>query len=444
VERAQARGLVRRLSFGDLILLRPEVLDSYAAAALNAAGAQPDGLGALPEADVREARFAIPDEHRLEDPHVERLLLIATVEDLLRHEVALREDSGEGQYLVFPTQTTRDLTPADSLAPWCRFDFEGPLQHVWATLVVRLAHSGAFTMDDVGAQFAVFRSVGREFGLRVKPLEEGRAQLECLTQEPGTSDLERLFEQFVWTHLQRRAIRESVTYSKVIACSDCGFIVPDAVLDALEGEESMNCPRCPGTISIAQDEGTADVPDTRSAVRALQRSADNERLRLAARTMVQGKEAVHEFDTFLAHSSRDKAAVELLAERLRDVGLNPWLDKEQIAPGLWFQAVLQDAVTKVASATIFVGRHGLGPWEALELKSFITQCVERRIPVIPVLLPQADFPDEALFLRELQFVRFDKSVEELEPFARLVWGITQNRALFEHLTTGAPQAPLRS
>ena len=40
-----------------------------------------------------------------------------------------------------------------------------------------------------------------------------------------------------------------------------------------------------------------------------------------------------QFDVFLSHNSREKAAVEELAYKLRAVGLTPWLDKEQLIPG---------------------------------------------------------------------------------------------------------------
>ena len=43
------RGLIKRLSFGDLVLLQPELLDAYASAMVNAAKNEPDGLGSLPE-----------------------------------------------------------------------------------------------------------------------------------------------------------------------------------------------------------------------------------------------------------------------------------------------------------------------------------------------------------------------------------------------------------
>jgi hypothetical protein len=46
------------------------------------------------------------------------------------------------------------------------------------------------------------------------------------------------------------------------------------------------------------------------------------------------------FDVFLSHSSADAAAVARLAGVLRDRGLEPWLDVEQLVPGVRFQSVL--------------------------------------------------------------------------------------------------------
>jgi WD40 repeat protein len=426
VDRAQARGLIRRFSFGDLILLRPEVLDAYAAAVLHAAGADPDGLGEIKEATVREAGFTIPSDSRLADKETEKLLLIATIEDLLRHEVALREDSDDGTYLVFPTQTRHRLSLKASLKPWCRFTFEGPVQHVWATLIVRLAHSGVFVRDAVGDDCAVFRSSGESLALRLVTSDEGEATIHLLSERSEPDHLERLLERFVHAHLKRRAIWNSVVRAGLMVCPDCGFIVPDAMIDALKPIDSFNCPRCPGRIEPSTP--VAEAEDSgRSEVRALEQTADDERHRVASRTAVQGKEAVHEFDAFIAYNSIDAEDARSLTERLRDSGLNPWIDKDRIPPGRWVQEVLQDAIGRSASAVICLGPSGLGKWEAVELRSFVSEAVERGIPVIPTLLPGAEFPKEAVFLKELEYVRFKRSMEEPEPFERLMWGITGKR-----------------
>jgi hypothetical protein len=51
-------------------------------------------------------------DERIADKEEERLLLIATVEDLIRREIAFKEQADGGAHLVFPSQLTRDI-PAD-------------------------------------------------------------------------------------------------------------------------------------------------------------------------------------------------------------------------------------------------------------------------------------------------------------------------------------------
>jgi CHASE2 domain-containing sensor protein len=131
------------------------------------------------------------------------------------------------------------------------------------------------------------------------------------------------------------------------------------------------------------------------------------------------------FDVFLAHNTKDKAAVLAVAEALKQRGLSPWIDVEQIPPGQWFQDVIGLAILRVRSTAIFLGPGGLGRWQALELRAFVSQCVERKMPVIPVLLPGVEeIPQTLVFLRELNWVSFHRSTDEAEALDRLVWGIT--------------------
>jgi hypothetical protein len=129
------------------------------------------------------------------------------------------------------------------------------------------------------------------------------------------------------------------------------------------------------------------------------------------------------FDVFLAHNSSDKSFVRLIANRLQERGLKPWLDENEIPPGRWFQDVIQDAIYNARTAAIFIGPHGLGRWQALELRSFISQAIEHGIPTIPVLLPHVnEIPNELRFLRELNAVWF-KTAEDESAMTKLVWGI---------------------
>lgn len=67
----------------------------------------------------------------------------------------------------------------------------------------------------------------------------------------------------------------------------------------------------------------------------------------------------------------------------------------------------------------------MGKWESMELRVFISRCVERGIPVIPVLLLGVSMvPEDLLFLKEFRWVRFFNSIDEEEPLDNLEWGIT--------------------
>jgi len=131
------------------------------------------------------------------------------------------------------------------------------------------------------------------------------------------------------------------------------------------------------------------------------------------------------FDVFLAHNSEDRASVMCLGSRLRDRGIYPWIDVEQVPPGRWFQDVLQSAIRTVKSAAIIIGTSGIGRWQAVEMRAFISRCVESNIPVIPVLLPGAHaIPAELMFLRGLTQVSFKNDVTEDAGIDNLIWGIT--------------------
>lgn len=132
------------------------------------------------------------------------------------------------------------------------------------------------------------------------------------------------------------------------------------------------------------------------------------------------------FDVFLCHNSDDKPEVKRIASLLRACGLNPWLDEEQLRPGRPWQEALEDNIEKIQAAAVFIGAGGLGPWQNAEMRAFLNNFVERRIPVIPVILETADRdPKLPIFLRSVTWVDFRR--KKPDPLDRLVWGITGDR-----------------
>jgi hypothetical protein len=67
VGRLENRDLIRRLSFGDYVLLQPELLDAYASALVIAAKDEPDGLGSIAEERALSGQFHVPEEQRIGD-----------------------------------------------------------------------------------------------------------------------------------------------------------------------------------------------------------------------------------------------------------------------------------------------------------------------------------------------------------------------------------------
>jgi hypothetical protein len=133
-----------------------------------------------------------------------------------------------------------------------------------------------------------------------------------------------------------------------------------------------------------------------------------------------------EFDVFLCHNSEDKPAVIRIAEQLKDRGLQPWLDKWELQPGLPWQRTLEEQITKIGAAAVFVGDAGIGPWQNMEQEAFLRQFVKRGCPVIPVILRRCKTtPELPLFLEGMTWVDF--RIPEPDPLEQFVWGITSKK-----------------
>jgi nucleotide-binding universal stress UspA family protein len=129
------------------------------------------------------------------------------------------------------------------------------------------------------------------------------------------------------------------------------------------------------------------------------------------------------FDVFLCHNSEEKEDIRKIARELESCGVRIWLDEEQLRPGLAWQVVLEEQINTIETAAVFVGNSGIGPWQNLEIRAFLTEFVSRKCPVIPVILPGADtVPELPILLRQLTWVDFrEKPAKAME---RLIWGIT--------------------
>lgn len=425
VARLEAAGLINRLAFGDLVLLQPELIDVYAGAIVNAARNEPDGLGSMLESRVLEVDFRMPAQERITDRQQEKLLIIATLEELTRHEIVLREETEDGVQLVFPAAFRRDLPeaaePDDTTA---EFTFEGPVVNVYATLVVRLARSSRFTRRGAFQSAAQFQAdAGGICTVHLMRSDEGRGVLQVGYSEDVAGVVRFQFERFVGAHLERRATPGTVSRVRLYRCPDCGTPFSAMQVEAAlrRGRSSLLCPVDETRVTL-EDSPTA--PGLDAVTRQMNASADAARGLAAASSIVLGKEETTDFDVFLCHNRDDKPAIRSIAQQLRRQGILPWLDEAELIPGRPWQEELERQIGNIRAAAVFVGPSGIGPWQNREMRAFLNEFVERECPVIPVLLPEAIAPELPLFLRGMTWVDLRIGGAGIE---RLTWGITGRR-----------------
>ena len=132
------------------------------------------------------------------------------------------------------------------------------------------------------------------------------------------------------------------------------------------------------------------------------------------------------FDVFLCHNSEDKPVVKDIGERLKERRIRPWLDEWELRPGMPWQKSLENQIQSIKAAAVFVGPNGIGPWQDRELDALLREFVNRRCPIIPVILPECKTtPKLPPFLAGMSWVDFRKEMPD--PLERLIWGITGKR-----------------
>jgi GTPase SAR1 family protein len=424
IGRVESRGLIRRLHFGDLVLLQPELLDAYASAMVLAARNEPDGLGFLTEEVALAGQFEIPADERVPDKGQERLLLIATVEELLRHEIALKEVSDQGVDLVFPSQYTRERPDAPDIpGKAVVFAFEGTLHSIYATLAVRLARSALFMRRDMWHNAATYAAAGGGVcGISLRELQEDRGELNLFYDSETPTAVRRQFEAYIAAHLRSKAIPGTLTRRIIQICPVCSYALPDNIVRRRldRGMTMLRCPACDESVISLIDE---PAPTVDSDIEAMNRNADRQRDYSAAELRLKGKIETNDYDVFLCYNSEDVGQVKAIADRLRERGILPWFDLYEVQPGARWQTALEQAVGTLRAAVVFLGPRGPGPWQAMETEAQLQQMVHRKRPVIPVILPgRPGIPRLPAFIKH---DAIDFRETDPDPFERLMDGITK-------------------
>jgi small GTP-binding protein len=412
-------GLFRHLDFGDIVLLKPEFLDIYASAIVDAASNEPAGLGFISKQDALMANFALPPRQLpISEEKQREILLIGTVEELKRYQIAFETDTAQGAVLVFPTELVAAYEgelAKDAVKYNKIFVFDGAVLPIYVTLVVRLACSGIFCKNVLLKNIAEFKVEGGHglCGIQLQYHDDNnRGELTIYFRENPDTLARTQFCDQVYKHLESKAttLEEKPVVSSV-SCPNCGAGISEQIVQGRRerGRYDIQCPVC-DRVFFLPGARPSDVT-----------------------TFENDKRTKGDYDAFLFYDSKNKKVVQNIAKELRAKNLLPWLEDWDVPPGQRWQEVLK-AYTKPKKAIIlFFGGSESDWWKDLAFEEFLSQS---DCPIIPVILGsyKGEFPP--ILPDYLQKILKDKkplNYSKKDIIDSLIWGITGDRLVIKSI-----------
>ncbi len=250
-------GVVWELAFGSWILLAPELVNSYAQAVIRTLQEDERELGCIVERRVLDGDLNYPKDLKRLPEEEERIILLAMQRMLAENGICLREQTETGALLVFPSYARRERPEKiEHPSVLVSYQFEGFLDDVYATLVVRLHHTSPFTLKALWNGAADFQTIGsRDLGLKLERKSAGAAEL-LVYFDPATGLGEMMtFSKYVHEHLLKKATdRASVTRLRHWVC-ECGEPVENRAaamrrLNSKGREASIICVECEKRVKL--------------------------------------------------------------------------------------------------------------------------------------------------------------------------------------------------
>ncbi|HXH39669.1 MAG TPA: TIR domain-containing protein [Thermoanaerobaculia bacterium] len=249
-------GYVKRLrtSKGELrILLQPERLNNLASSFVLEARRNPKGLGALEEKRLLSGGYDLPELKDLKT--VERGVLLDSAALLfLEHNVCFREIDPLRMepYLVFPElinlkkPVEEDAATEDGVA----YTVTGPTENVFASLVVLLGYTHAFTRTAQWQNNARYEmGNGLVCGFRQEGERDGELDFVlCFGPKVGVP-VRTLFQGLFESFLARRNL--TVMRYEPVRCRKGHFLNRAVVREAMQhGDETSFCPKCGDELTL--------------------------------------------------------------------------------------------------------------------------------------------------------------------------------------------------
>jgi GTPase SAR1 family protein len=292
-------GLVWELKFGDFVLLQPEIVNAYAQAVIQTMREDPHERGCILEERVLKGELTYHSSMQRLAGDEARFVLLAMHQILLERGLCLREHTALGPLLIFPSYYRRERPDlVDHPAVHVSYQFNGFLDDIYATLVVRLHHTEPFEQDELWRYAADFKTLtGKQLGVKLNRRAEGAGEIEVYFAPAIEGEIKILFSKFVHQHVLEKA--RDVVRLRHFVCPHCGtpvrnrevamerleaWLQPWPVESGLTGlirpfrndsdAPTILCVRCENRVPLWDDlEQFFASEDTRLKVRELQEQA---------------------------------------------------------------------------------------------------------------------------------------------------------------------------
>jgi small GTP-binding protein len=215
-------GVVWELAFGSWVLLQPERVNAYAQAVIRTLQSDEHQLGCLTEDRVLKGDLAYESSMPRLAGDEERFVLLAMHQTLVARGLCLRQPTGKGNLLVFPSYYRRERPEqVGHPAVLVSYRFTGFLDEIYATLVTWLHHTEPFHQDQLWRYAADFKTnTGKQLGVKMTRRAPGLGELEVYFDPAVALEEKIIFSKYVHEHLLQHA--RDVQRLRHYVCPNCG------------------------------------------------------------------------------------------------------------------------------------------------------------------------------------------------------------------------------
>lgn len=258
IEHLCREGLIARtyLESGDPVLvLQIADVERYASSLIISARLNPRGVPAVERKTVLQPGKPVPritDSERL-PPDEERIILESVARLLVERGICFEHEG----LLIFPSlfRLSHQKAAAEVMSPFALcYDFSGPIDQIYASLVVQLAILKEFGLVRLWQNQAEFERLGSDvFGLRKVDREGGSAHLDVYFGEQADHKEREVFSGFVKQHLRKYA-NDVIEYMEM-TCAYCSHRFSETTIrKRIElGKTDIWCPECDQKNVIGED-----------------------------------------------------------------------------------------------------------------------------------------------------------------------------------------------